>query len=92
MGGYNNEYVEIATFKAVLAPNRGKENLQQYEKETIIADYILYANLPENVEFDEFCIIEVPINVVNKRKFKIVFNPNPFLNKKFIVLYLVEVK
>lgn len=92
MGGYNNEYVEIAKFKAVLAPNRGKENLEQYEKEVIVADYILYANWIPNIDFDEFHIIEVPINVQSKRKFKIVFNPNPFLNKKFIVLYLVEVK
>lgn len=92
MGGYNNEYVEIATFKAVLVPNRGKENLQQYEKEVVIADYILYTNSIPNIEFDEFHIIEVPITVKDKRRFKIIFNPNPFLNKKFIVLYLVEVK
>ena len=36
MGGYNNEYVEIATFKAVLAPNRGRKICNNMRKKLLL--------------------------------------------------------
>lgn len=86
MGGFTNTYSDVATFKAVLTPLKGKEEFQTYNKETVFADYILYAkNISSS--FDEFHVVEH-----DARNFKIAFIKKPFMSNKFFILYLEEVK
>lgn len=85
LGGYTNTLVSAATFKAVLTPVTGNENIT-YNKETVRGDYLLFSEqlavTPKEADFI----------VYGTRTFRILFVNFPFNTTKFFVLDLVEVK
>lgn len=85
IGGYVDTWVVADTVKGVLVVVSGNERLQ-YNKETVTGDYLFYARKVTYTpkEADEL--------VYGTRRFRILFVNSPFMNTKFFILELVEVK
>lgn len=91
MGGFTNTYTDVKTFKGVLIPVKGNEEIVTFKKESFFADYLLYAKNISDA-FDEFHIIKYIESATSTRIFKIIFLKRPFMQSKFFVLFLEEVK
>lgn len=85
MGGFTNTWTTGDTLKGVLSPVNGVERIQ-YNKEVVIGDYIFYGKK------GTYTPKEADRLTYGTRIFRILFVSTPFMNSKFFILELEEVK